>query len=521
MADYDAIIVGAGNNGIACALYLARAGWRVLVLERASDVGGAARSGEVTLPGFQHDLFATNFTSFTASPVYADFNDELTKAGVRFLYSNFPFASTFDDAKSARVYRDEQMTESELARFSKQDLVAWRELVRLFRKSASHFLPLHVTRMPSVAMLRHLSRVARGPLSDAYSLGQLVLQSSQAFVDQRFVSPEVKGLFTPWAFHLDYGPDVRGGAMFCFMAALSAHLRGLNVVEGGASRLMNALRILIEKHGGQVMTDTEVESIETRSGRAVGVRINGTSVSVGKAVIANVTPRRLFGGLLPADQLPSRFYGRISKFRYAVGTFVLHLALSEKLRWKAADDLSDFSYVHVEGSPAAIRAAYTQALSGYLPARPMLVVSQPSSADPSRSPPGKYIARIHARAFPTEVRGDAAGTIKSTDWDEMKDMVAERLVDILAEHAPNVRSAILSQYAVSPADLERENPNLINGDCNGGSHHLSQNYFLRPAFGWTNYETPVRQLYMIGASQWPGSGVNAASGYLLAQRLLA
>lgn len=521
MADYDAIIIGAGNNGLACALYLARAGWRVLVLEQAPEVGGAARSGEVTLPGFKHDLFATNFTGFTASPVYADFRDELATAGVRFLYGNFPFASAFDNAKAARVYRDEHMTAEEVARLSRDDLVAWHELRRLFKDSASDFLPLHATCLPSRAMFRQLLRVLRGSPSNTSSLTRLVFQSTRDFVDRRFRSPEIKGLFTPWAFHLDYGPDVRGGALFCFIAALSAHLRGLNVVQGGAGCLMTAMRSLIEKYGGQVVTGTKVGGIETRSGVAVGVMTAAGSISAAKAVIANVTPQRLFGDLVSVDQLPSRFYRRISKFRYAVGTFVLHLALSDKLRWKAAEDLSDFSYVHVEGTTAAIEAAYNQALSGYLPARPMLVVSQPSSIDPSRAPANRYIARIHARAFPSQIRGDAAGVIEATDWDTIKDAVTDRLLAMLAEHAPNIRSVLLSKYAVSPADLERQNPNLIGGDCNGGSHHLSQNYFFRPAFGWTGYQTPIHQLYMIGASQWPGSGVNAASGYLLAQQLLS
>jgi phytoene dehydrogenase-like protein len=521
MADYDAVIIGSGNNGLACALYLARAGWRVLVLEQALEIGGAVRSGEVTLPGFKHDLFATNFTAFTGSPVYADFRDELDKAGVHFLSSNFPFASVFDNAKAARVYRNEEMTEREIACFSNEDLAAWREICRLFKDTSSDFLPLHVTPLPSIAMFRRLGRILRGRPSDAYSLAQLILQSSRQFVDRRFTSTEMKGLFTPWAFHLDYGPDVRGGAMFCFIAAMSAHVRGLNVVEGGAGRLMAAMRNLIEKYGGQVITGTCVKSIETKSGCAVAVTTADGSISAGKAVIANVTPRRLFGGLLPADQLPPQFYRRISKFRYAVGTFVLHLALSDKLRWKAAENLSDFNYVHVEGTTAAIETAYNQAISGYLPARPMLVVSQPSSVDASRSPAGRYIARIHARAFPTLIRGDAADVIRATDWDAIKDAVADRLLAILAEYAPNIRSVLLSKHAVSPADLEQQNPNLIDGDCNGGSHHLSQNYFLRPALGWTRYQTPIRQLYMIGASQWPGSGVNAASGYLLAQQLLS
>jgi phytoene dehydrogenase-like protein len=522
MADYDAIVIGSGNNGLVCALYLAQAGWRVLVLEQASEVGGAARTSEVTLPGFKHDLFATNFTLFAVSPAYRDFQAELDKLGIRFLNSNCPYSSVYSGARVARVYCDPEMTELEMGRHSPQDLAGWRRAVSFFNRTAPTFLPLHTTTLPSLAMFRQLSRIAMGGPLDAFALGRLILESPRQFVDRNFNSPEVKGLFTPWAFHLDYGPDVRGGATFSFVPAISAYLRGIKVVEGGAGRLFKAIRALIEKQGGEVLTNTKVTGVEISEGRAVGIKLErGDVITAARAVIANVTPRRLFGSLVPSDRLPPRFYRRISRFRHAVGTFVVHLALGNELEWKAADDLSGFSYVHLYGTPEEIGKTYAQALSGYLPSRPMLIVSQTSQVDPSRAPPGKHIARIHARAFPTEILGDAAGLIQGRDWDTIKEAVANRLVDMLAEHAPNVHSVLLARHAVSPLDLERSNPNLINGDCNGGSHHLDQYYFARPALGWTRYTTPIKQLYMIGASQWPGSGINAASGYLLANQLLA
>jgi phytoene dehydrogenase-like protein len=270
-----------------------------------------------------------------------------------------------------------------------------------------------------------------------------------------------------------------------------------------------------------VFTCTKAAEIEISDGCAIGVKIErGDVVTAGRAVIANVAPKQLFGRLVSSDLLPSSFFRRISRFRHAVGTFVVHLALSGRLEWKAADDLSEFGYVHLCGTTDEIGKAYGEALAGRIPSHPMLIVSQTSQLDPTRAPPGRHVARIHARAFPAEIRGDAAGVIQGRDWDSVKEAVADRLVETLADHAPNIRSVLLERYVVSPLDLERGNPNLINGDCNGGSHHLSQHYFFRPTFGWTRYTTPIQRLYMIGASQWPGSGVNAASGYLLAKKLL-
>ena len=403
-----------------------------------------------------------------------------------------------------------------------RDLAGWQGAVALFQEAAPNFLPLHFSALPSAAMFRHLGRVATGGLANAFALSRLSLETPRQFVDRRFSSPEVKGVFTPWAFHLDYGPDVRGGAMFLFVSAMSAYRRGMNVIEGGAGRLASALAMLVKSYGGEVLTGTTVTGIEIRSGRAAGVRTQrGDVISARRAVVANVTPKRLFGGLVPNDHLPAGFRRRIGRFRYAAGTFVVYLALAQELEWRGAPDLARFSYVHLCGTTEELGRNYAEAMAGLIPARPMLIVNQTSHVDPSRAPPGKNAVRIHARAFPANIRGDAAGQIEARDWDSAKEAVADRLIDLLAEHAPNARSALLGRHAMSPLDLERSNPNLVDGDCNGGSHHLDQYYFARPALGWSRYATPIQALHMIGASQWPGSGIHGASGYLLAQQLLA
>jgi phytoene dehydrogenase-like protein len=522
MADYDAIVIGSGHNGLVCAALLARAGWRVIVLERASEIGGAVRTAEVTLPGFRHDLFASNVTLFAASPAYQELTAEFANAGLRFLTNKRPYASAYADGKAARVYTEPERTEREMAGFSAADLAGWHRVLALYKRTAANFLPLHFTALPSAAMARLVARLwTHGP-RDACSLSRIVLQSSRGFVDEFFHSPEVKGLFTPWGFHMDYGPDVRGGATFALIAAMSAYVRGLFVAEGGAGEITAALRKIIERQGGAILTGMDVTRVDVEGGRAAGIATaRGDTISAGRAVIANVTTRNLFGGLVRAEALPARFLRRIRRFRYAPGTFVVHLALGRKLSWRAAEDLAEFNYVHVAGGADDIAQSYAAALAGDIPARPMLVVSQTTQIDPSRAPEGKHVARIHARAFPAAIRGDAAGRISGRDWDGVKEQVADRLIDLLAEHAPNLKDALLARNVVSPLDLERGNANLIGGDCNGGSHHLDQHYFCRPLFGWSRYRTPIRKLYMIGASTWPGGGVNGASGYLLARQLLA
>jgi phytoene dehydrogenase-like protein len=520
MADFDAIIVGSGHNGLVCALALARRGWKVLVLERNAQFGGGLRTEEITLPGFRHDLFATNIGHFMGSPAAREFHSDFERTTLRIIANEHAYASVYGPSNALRVYRDVERTEQEIRKISPNEASNWREVVQLFQRSAKYFLPLNFTELPSAEMARHIWTLVKSRPIDALRLARIVSQSSSQFVDVRFQSAEVKGLFTPWSFHLDFSPDVPGGATFAFISALSSHLNGLAIAENGASELARALKQSIDFHGGVVRCNEEVLSIKVRDNRAALVQTsNGHEISAGRAIVANVTPRLLFGKLIDAEQLPSRFLTKMSNFRHAVGTFVVHLALSAPLDWTAADDLAEFGYIHVNGTAQDIKRTYHQASNGLLPDRPMLIVSQTSNVDPTRAPPGRTILRFHARAFPAQIRGDAAGTIEGRNWDAVKEQVADRLIDLLAEHAPNVKRVTMARHIVSPLDLERINPNLIGGDCNGGSHQLDQNFFFRPAFGWSRYRTPIDGLYMIGASQWPGGGVNGASGYAVAKQL--
>jgi phytoene dehydrogenase-like protein len=163
--------------------------------------------------------------------------------------------------------------------------------------------------------------------------------------------------------------------------------------------------------------------------------------------------------------------------------------------------------------------AYSEAVAGLLPAEPVLVVGQPTAIDASRAPEGKHILWIQVRVLPAHILGDAAGAIAARDWGAAKEPYADRVVDILERYAPGAKSKILARNVESPADLERRNPNLVGGDNLAGSHHLSQNFLFRPVPGWARYTTPVKGLYIVGASTWPGAGTGAGSGYMLAKML--
>lgn len=520
---YDAVIVGAGHNGLATAIILARAGWSVLVLERNLEAGGAVRTAEVTLPGFRHDLYAANLNLFAGSPFFAEFGEQLAAHGLEFAPSSKPFSSVFPGDRFIGVSTDLDETLGAIGRFSEEDAAAWRELFDWFGAIAPHLFPLLGTPLPSAGAVRTLVAGARALGRDwPFDLTRLVLQSTREFVEEHFETREVQALCAAWGMHLDFPPDVAGGALFPFLETFADSANGMVLGRGGARAMIDAQVSLLESLGGEVRLGSPVRQILVEGGRATGVEVEGgVRITARRAVIANLTPKVLFGGLLTGAPLPDRFRRRVDRFKHAPGTMMVHLAMSDLPSWRGDPAGREYAYVHIAPYMEDMSLAYHQAVSGLLPERPMLVVGQPTSIDPTRAPDGKHVLWVQVRVVPGSIRGDAAGTIAARAWNEAKEPYADRVLDIIEEYAPGTRDKVLARHVLAPADLEADNPNLIGGDSLGGSHHLMQHFFLRPFPGWTKYRTPITDLYMCGAGTWPGAGVGAGSGHLLGKQLTA
>lgn len=522
MHEVDAVVIGSGHNGLVAALYLARAGWDVLVIERNDDVGGATRSGEVTEPGLVHDLYATNLNLFLASPVWAELHDDLERTGFHPVVSDRPYASVFPDGTSVRVYQDVARTERLIAELSPADLAGWRRLHTMQRAFMQHLMPLYGTRLPSLRAVSHLARGVRGlGVRRSLDLARLLAMSTRELGDAWFSSPELKSLLAVWGMHLDYGPDVSFGAMFPFIETFSDMEAGIAIAEGGISRLPEALAALIVEAGGAVRTGIGVTSVTTDGGRATGVVLaDGSHVGARRAVIANTTPTQLFGTLLQGSPLLTTTTAEHARqYRYGPGTMMIHLATDGPVPWSSSE-LEDFAYVHVGPYVDDLARTYQQALAGLIPDSPLLVVGQTSRVDPTRTPDGRNVVWIQVRALPSTITGDSLGEITSTDWDDVKEAVADRVMAKLESYAPGLAATVRARTVHSPLDLERSNPNLVGGDSVSGSHHVAQNFFFRPWNGMSGYATDVPALYLVGAATWPGGGTNALSGYLCAERLL-
>lgn len=522
MHDADVIIIGAGHNGLSAGIVLARAGLKVLMLEANGVAGGAAKSGTLTRPGYVHDYFASNVGLFLGSPLYRDFGNDIRSAGLTIDVASQPYASVFPDGRGLPVYTDPKLTDEAIGSFSQHDVDAWHELVNEFNEVAPFLFPVLQLPIPSWAFGRAIFRLGRNlGWRRAQELLALLLQSPRQFVDSRFVSPEMKALLIPWGYHMDFSPDISGGATFPFLESMADFANGMAIVHGGIGRLVDALVTVFQQHGGQLLVNQQVSEVVIRGGRAVGVRTrDGSEWLARRAVLANVTPAVLFGQLVAEEAVPSGFYRRMRRYRYGPGTMMVHLALNGPVPWRSAS-VERSLYVHIAPYVNDVAWADQEARSGVLPHSPLLVVGQQSVWDPSRAPEGGHTLWVQVRAVPATPQKDSLGTIDpSSGWDAIKEPYADRVLDKLEQYAPGLRDRVLGRHVFSPVDLERDNPNLVGGDSVSGSHHLDQFYLFRPAPGWSRYRTPVRGLWMAGAFTWPGGGLNATSGYLAAKEIL-
>ncbi|MDO6965030.1 phytoene desaturase family protein [Rhizobium alvei] len=521
MSEFDAVIVGAGHNGLAAAIHLATKGWKVAVVETKPTAGGAVKTEELIEPGFRHDLCAMNLSMFAGSAFHQLYAGDLAAHGLKFVPAPHCFASVFPDGTHLGIGTDAAANRSAIAALSSRDAESFASMSSAFGTMAPHLFGLLGAPMPSFASVKTVWKAWRaGGLPLLHDLLRLLMSSPRGFLDRHFDNEKLKAMMAAWGLHLDFPPDAAGGALFPYLETMTNQAFGMVIGSGGADTIIKAMSGLLLAKGGTLLLNAPVQSIELSQGRAKTVVLcDGRRLTARKAVISNVHPKILFGGMVPAASLPARFSEGLKAYRSGPGAMMIHLTLDRLPDWAASPALKSYAYVHIAPNLSMMNRVYDEAISGLLPREPALVVGQPTALDPSRAPDGKHVLWVQVRVLPADIKGDAAGEITVTDWASAKEAYADRVLKIIEAYAPGLGGLVRGRSVWSPVDLERENPNLIGGDSLSGSHHLDQNFLFRPVAGYSRYKSPIDGLYMCGAATWPGAGTGAGSGFLLARML--
>jgi phytoene dehydrogenase-like protein len=516
--DYDAILVGSGINSLACAALLARAGKRVCVLERNDWLGGAIKTAEITEPGFRHDVFSAWHPLWVGGAAHAQLGDDLAARGLEYLNTDLPTATAFPDGEAAFLLRTAEGNADELG-------PEWPGVLQRFFPNADLAFGVLGTELWGRGGLSLGLKAYRrlGRTGTAGFTGEL-LQTSRDWLTATFASERAHGLLAPWVLHTGLGPDAAASGFMTQVIAVAVQEGGMPIPRGGGAKLVDALVRLIRDHGGVAETGKDVERVLTQHGRAVGVRTTeGETVTASDAVICCVTPTQLYQRLLADAEVPVDVTEGARRFRYGRSEMQIHFALSEPARWNGDERLNRTAIVHLTPGLNGVSRAVNEAERGLLPAEATVVVGQPLTIDPSRAPAGKGILWIQLQELPWQVKGDAAGELDVGRgiWSErLRERYADRIQGRLAKHIPNFESKILRRVVLSPADLQAANVNLRHGDPYGGALSLDQNFLWRPFPRNPGHATPVEHLYQIGASTWPGPGLGAGSGAIVAEELL-
>ena len=520
---YDCIIVGSGINALVCAALLSKKGRKTLVLERNDRLGGCIRTDQLTAPGFVHDVLSGWHPLFVTSPGYAELKDDLEKYGLEYCNTDSPTAVVLPDQTAFILHNSRKHNVAAMNALADGDGDRYgAAMAELERTLGLTFTLLGGELWNKSTLKVFLSALIKmGPFKLAQYFGAS-LQPARAWLDTTFNSAAVSACLAGWPSHAGIGPDAPASALMAQVIAFTLEMAGCPVVKGGSYNVVRAFQRVIEARGGELRVNADVTRVVTRNGRAIGVNTrDGTRYQADK-VICSVTPNQLYQDLLQASDVPADVAAQTRAYRYGNGNMQIHLALSEPPRWHTPG-LENVAITHVTEGVNAVSRAINEANRGLLPAAATIVVGQPAALDPSRVPAGKGLLWIQLQECPRRITGDAAGKIDAPEhgaWTEaVREAYADRIIERLARHIPNLKKAILARTVLSPADLQALNINLVGGDPYGGACTLDQFFLWRPLRALKNHATPVKNLYHIGASTHPGPGLGGVSGYLVAKNL--
>ncbi len=465
---YDAIVVGAGPNGLAAAIVLAEAGWRVLLLEAKSTVGGGLRTAEVTLPGFHHDLCSAIHPLGMGSPFFKTL--PLATYGLEWIQPDLPVAHPLDDGSAVALHRSLAETAVSIGR----DGARWRALFEPVAENWELLAPMLLGPLP---MPHH-------PLALA-QMGLRAIWPARHFANLLFREARAKALFAGLAAHAILPLEAPLTAAFGLMLGTLGHAVGWPLPRGGSQQIANALGAYLRALGGEIVVDQPVSSLD--------------ELPPARAVLLDLTPRQLLQ--LAGTRLPNGYRRQLECYRYGMGVFKIDYALAGPVPWRA-EDCRRAGTVHLGGTLDEIAASERTIAQGYHPQQPYVLVAQQSLFDETRAPAGKETLWAYCHV-------PNGSTVDMTDAIEAQ----------IERFAPGFRDLVLARHVTNTVGLEAYNANYIGGDINGGAQDWRQ-FWSRPVLRLNPYTTPIPGLYLCSSSTPPGGGVHGMCGYHAAHTVL-
>lgn len=504
----DAVVIGAGPNGLVAANVLADAGWSVAVLEQQPEPGGAVRHDRGVDAAFVHDVFSSFYPLAAASPVLTALR--LEDHGLRWSHAPSVLAHPLTDGTCAVLDRDVDITAASLEAFAPGDAAAWRQLHQVWRHVGPDLLDALFTPFPPVRAAARLALRLRA--AGGVRLARSLLLPVRRLGEEEFRGQGGRLLLAGNALHADLAPESAGSGGFGWLMTMLGQTYGFPVPVGGSGTLTRALVRRLETRGARVHCGQRVERIVVRDGRAVGVRTAaGDTVAARRAVLADVSVPALYGELIDPGHLPAQLLEDLRRFQWDFATFKVDWALDGPVPWQTEQALRAGTVHLADGLDELTRFA-AQIAMRQVPDRPFLLFGQMTTADASRSPLGTESAWAYTHV-PREIGADAADDGITGKWDtDDQERMADRVERQVERFAPGFRSLIRARRILAPPTLEALDANLVGGALNGGTTALHQQLVLRPVPGTGRPETPVAGLYLASAGAHPGGGVHGAPG---------